>query len=365
MAHLPADILQMIFAEVEKDLPFRLERRRPVYGARRETGRNISLVCRAWRKGGKAIRWRYHNVDFTSRTAKRDVQHLLSHRRAASSVRMRNLEALRFCNAPRDLLEDLADDDARLHFSELRALAIDNTPARRFGGNLAATGTAGLVRCAFRLKRLCITADAHLDMDDDEPEPHQRPLEEVELDIRGDGRAVTDLTYTVLRCAEPARLESLTVKNVPFSASFFATIGTFRNLRQLTLVWPTDDAFSCTTAHLRSAIKNMQDLHLSDMVLAMISATARSACVTLDSEFQSATQGPLSSFFTGRRDELPLEELVVVDSHSTRCFRKADQSGRPVWRDVGGLETEFVALTVDGEITFFQKEDESDSFWRM
>lgn len=74
------------------------------------------------------------------------------------------------------------------------------------------------------------------------------------------------------------------------------------------------------------------------MVLAMIPATARSACVTLDAAFQSATQGPLSSFFAGHRDESPLEELVVSDSHSTRCFRKATRGGRPMWRDVGGLE---------------------------
>ncbi|GAA6029203.1 hypothetical protein NBRC10512_002297 [Rhodotorula toruloides] len=384
MAYLPRDILQMIFDEVENDLPLSFESIRLVYGARRETGRNISLVCRAWRAGGTAIRWRYHDIDFTSRTAERDVQHLLSHRGAASSVRslllsrglgtpgsldgadrdvvellrkLRNLEALRFYNAPRDVLEDFADDDARLHFLSLRDLTVHNSPAEGSDYKLAATETAGLVRCALRLKRLSITADALIDMEtDDEPEPHPRPLEEVDLDIRGDGQAVTDVTYTVLRCAEPARLKSLTVKNVPFSASFFANISTIRNLRQLILVWPTDDAFTCSAPHLISAIKNLQHLQsivllypsyptyassalsLSNMVLAMIPATARSACVSLDSDFHSATQGPLSSFFTGCRDQSPLEELVVSDLHSTRCFRKATRGGRPMWRDVGGLE---------------------------
>lgn len=283
MAYLPRDILQMIFDEVENDLPLSFESIRLVYGARRETGRNISLVCRAWRAGGTAIRWRYHDIDFTSRTAERDVQHLLSHRGAASSVRslllswglgtpgsldgadrdvvellrkLRNLEALRFYNAPRDVLEDFADDDARLHFLSLRDLTVHNSPAEGSDYKLAATETAGLVRCALRLKRLSITADALIDMEnDDEPEPHQRPLEEVDLDILGDGQAVTDVTYTVLRCAEPARLTSLTVKNVPFSASFFAAVGTFRNLRQLILVWPTDDAFICSAPHLLSATR--------------------------------------------------------------------------------------------------------------
>uniref|UniRef100_A0A0K3CDW0 Uncharacterized protein n=2 Tax=Rhodotorula toruloides TaxID=5286 RepID=A0A0K3CDW0_RHOTO len=383
MAHLPADILQMIFDEVEKDLPFRLDRRRPVYGARRETGRSISLVCRAWRAGGTAIRWRFHDIDFTSRTADRDVQHLLSHRGAASSVRslflswgaaslntldgpdrdvlellrkLRNLETLRFHNAPRDLLQDLADDDARLLFLKLRDLAVNNTPARGFGGNLAATETASSIRCALRLKRLSITADALVDMDDDEPEPSQRLLEEVDLDIRGDGRAVTDLTDTALRCADRASLTSLTVKNVPFSASFCASIGGFRNLRQLVLIWPTDDAFACSAPHILVATRNLHQLqsvallypnlpsyvypasNLSEIVFATIPPTVRAACITLASDYGSATRGALSSFFNDRPVDSPLEELVVFSSQSTRCFRKADQNGRRVWRDAGGLE---------------------------